>query len=97
MILIALISSTDGRYAVCRFVYEFGNGMVMVFPIYFTPLAPGKSRAFFKAVLKNAPGKPSLKQRLMGRLPAGISHASAAAMDDQDAIMLHGQVCSHLA
>lgn len=70
--------------------------MVMMLCIYFTPLAPGKSRAFFKVIFKNTPGKPSLKQRLMARLPVGISHASAAHMDDQDAIMLHGQVWSKL-
>ena len=81
---------------VCRFVYEYSNGMQMMLCIYFTPLAPGKSRAFFKVIFKNTPGKPSLKQRLMARLPVGISHASAAHMDDQDAIMLHGQVCLSL-
>ena len=72
----------------CRYEYEHGSGRVDYFGIYFVPLAPGLTRSFFKLTSRNAPRGFGL----IGRIPPWLAHNLGANLNDQDAIMLHGQV-----
>lgn len=69
----------------------------MLLALYFVPSSPGRTKVFLK-FLHQKPGKPStpsLPQRVLARLPDGFKHnLFSGRMSDQDALMLHGQVCS---
>lgn len=75
----------------CRYVYEYSNGRVDIFAIYFTPISPGVTRSFFKFVSQNPPKGFSL----ISKVPQWLFHNLSGSMSDQDAVMLHTQV-AHL-
>jgi hypothetical protein len=72
----------------CRFRYEYSDGRVDLFGVYFTPLSPGVTRSFFKMVNLNAPSAIAK----FSKLPRWFLHNFAGTQGDQDAVMLHGQV-----
>lgn len=72
----------------CRYVYEYSNGRVDIFAIYFTPISPGVTRSFFKFVSRNPPKGFSL----ISKVPQWLFHNLSGSMSDQDAVMLHTQV-----
>ena len=74
----------------CSFRYEYNDGRVDLFGVYFTPLSPGVTRSFFKMVNLNAPS--AIAQ--FSKLPRWFLHNFAGTQGDQDAVMLHGQVCA---
>ena len=76
----------------CRYVYEYSNGRVDIFAIYFTPISPGVTRSFFKFVSQNPPKGFSL----ISKVPQWLFHNLSGSMSDQDAVMLHTQVCGLL-
>lgn len=63
-----------------------------LFGVYFTPLSPGVTRSFFKMVNLNAPSAFSL----LPKMPRWFLHNFAGTQGDQDAVMLHSQVCALL-
>lgn len=81
-------SATLTATVACSFRYEYTSGRVDLFGVYFTPLAPGVTRSFFKMVNLKAPSAISK----FSRLPRWFLHNSAGTQTDQDAVMLHGQV-----
>ncbi len=76
------------RLAMCRYVYEYSNGRVDIFAIYFTPISPGVTRSFFKFVSQNPPKGFAL----VSKVPQWLFHNLSGSMSDQDAVMLHTQV-----
>ena len=72
-----------------RFRYDYSDGRVDLFGVYFTPLSPGVTRSFFKMVNLNAPSAIAK----FSKLPRWFLHSFAGTQGDQDAVMLHGQVC----
>lgn len=74
----------------CRFRYEYSDGRVDLFGVYFTPLSPGVTRSFFKMVNLKAPSAIAK----FSKLPRWFLHNFAGTQGDQDAVMLHGQVCA---
>ncbi len=75
--------------SMCRFRYDYSDGRVDLFGVYFTPLSPGVTRSFFKMVNLNAPSAVAK----FSKLPRWFLHNFAGTQGDQDAVMLHGQVC----
>ena len=75
-----------------RYEYSYNSGRTDYFGIHFVPLAPGITRSFFKLTSKNAPKGFGL----ISRVPPWLIHNLGAGLNDQDAIMLHGQVCKKL-
>lgn len=70
----------------------------MLAALYFVPSSPGRTRVFGKFLFRN-PGKRntllSLAEGVFSRIPDGFKHnLFSGRMTDQDALMLHGQVCS---
>ncbi len=76
--------------SMCRFRYDYSDGRVDLFGVYFTPLSPGVTRSFFKMVNLNAPSAIAK----FSKLPRWFLHNFAGTQGDQDAVMLHGQVCA---
>ena len=83
----------DACVATCRHEYKYNNGMKMMLAFYFVPVSPGRTKIMgsflFQMPFK---AKPSLKKKIMAKLPLGFKHNMPGNMDDQDAIMLHNQV-----
>ena len=73
---------------VCRYVYEYANGRVDIFALYFVPISPGVTRSFFKFVSKDAPKGFGL----ISKVPQWLFHNLSGTMSDQDSVMLHTQV-----
>lgn len=72
----------------CRYEYSYKSGRTDYFGIHFVPLAPGITRSFFKLTSRSAPKGFGL----ISRVPPWLIHNLGANLNDQDAIMLHGQV-----
>lgn len=73
----------------CRYEYSYKGGRTDYFGIHFVPLSPGVTRSFFKLTSRNAPKGFGL----ISKIPPWLVHNLGASLNDQDAIMLHGQVC----
>jgi len=86
-------SSKRSLLPACRYVYEYSNGRVDIFAIYFTPISPGVTRSFFKFVSQNPPKGFAL----ISKVPQWLFHNLSGSMSDQDAVMLHTQVSDLLA
>ena len=74
----------------CRSVYEYADGRVDIFALYFVPISPGVTRSFFKFVSKNAPKGFGL----VSKVPRWLFHNLSGTMSDQDSVMLHTQACA---
>ena len=71
----------------------------MLAALYFVPTSPGRTKVFGKFLFRK-PGKRSnsmlsLLEGIAAKIPEGFKHnLFSGRMTDQDALMLHGQVCS---